>query len=871
MNESNVKRRIWIRNILIIFLTVLLLLTFFSQTILNYSLPIVSVRYPSWGTIASRVNVTGSVRANRSYDVTIDQTRQIEDVLVRVGQSVQKGDILFTLVDGGSEELAQAEKLLSELKIQLIQKQKDDPTGLPSDTADRILQLTEELDTAKNTLSDEKDALSSLEKQYAAISGEQGKLPTLLEVQAAKVAVEMEKNNVEMFEEELERLRGKRGQTGGDSYLTDDELTALLVEKKRALDAAELAATEALNAKNTAEWMHGRNQALLKAAEEELKSANAKLAEQQALMPQGSVTAESLAAEYNAIEALKAKLAAAEPILDRLEDAYGAYMVEDTAYTKYVTAEAAYNTELAKQKKVADDLAQAISAFSAAEYDRTKAEYEAAKADYEAAPTEENMRKRDDAFAAYRPHEAQYEKVDALRKEYEDLLRKTERLYGELTAATADYNKDRHSAAKAAYDAAVLAADGKTLDALRGEVGRLAGEITQAEQTYAEHQALYEANANANQVLQGLKTKADNAKKQVDMLTVYVKSSEEALAEANAAITKAESVLATAKSEHERAQSYHTYEELTDEIKKTTALKEEAEARLAKAEATIAAGSAENGEALDEQLKTKQREIDAAKKRITAAERSVANIEKQIADAKKNADVDEMAAKLQKEQYEIELSQLKAQVEKQQKEVERLRKMSTDGTVVAPAAGVVEALPYSIGMTAPANTPIATITLAEAGYTMECTVSAREAAQIRVGDVGEILYYYWGEVPTAKVVNIQSAQGSMGQSRTVTLEITGQVEAGVNLTVALGSKNQSYDAVVPSSAIREDQNGKFVLIVTSKNTPLGNRYTAKRVDVEVLASDTVNSAISGDVSGQYVITHAEVPISSGDAVRLSEE
>ena len=45
MNENVSKRRDWIKNVAIIFLTVMLVLTFFSNTIMNYSLPEVATQY----------------------------------------------------------------------------------------------------------------------------------------------------------------------------------------------------------------------------------------------------------------------------------------------------------------------------------------------------------------------------------------------------------------------------------------------------------------------------------------------------------------------------------------------------------------------------------------------------------------------------------------------------------------------------------------------------------------------------------------------------------------------------------------------------------------------------------------------------------
>jgi hypothetical protein len=76
---------------------------------------------------------------------------------------------------------------------------------------------------------------------------------------------------------------------------------------------------------------------------------------------------------------------------------------------------------------------------------------------------------------------------------------------------------------------------------------------------------------------------------------------------------------------------------------------------------------------------------------------------------------------------------------------------------------------------------------------------------------------------------------------------------------------------VPNSAVREDSNGSFVLVVIAKSSPLGNRYVAKRADVQVLAADDTNSAVSGGVSSSdFVISNSTKPIESGMQVRLAE-
>ena len=62
-----------------------------------------------------------------------------------------------------------------------------------------------------------------------------------------------------------------------------------------------------------------------------------------------------------------------------------------------------------------------------------------------------------------------------------------------------------------------------------------------------------------------------------------------------------------------------------------------------------------------------------------------------------------------------------------------------------------------------------------------------------------------------------------------------------------------------------------MLVVTSKSSPLGNRYFAQRVDVEVLASDEVSCAVQGSLNmGDYVITTSSKPVKDGDQVKMKD-
>ena len=115
--QETVKKRAWVKDAAIIFLAVMLVLTFFSNTILNRSLPEAATVTIHPDSIDSKVRISGTVAARENYDVIIDQTRKVAAVNVRVGQEIHTGDLLFTLEPGDSEELEAAKKELQQYQI----------------------------------------------------------------------------------------------------------------------------------------------------------------------------------------------------------------------------------------------------------------------------------------------------------------------------------------------------------------------------------------------------------------------------------------------------------------------------------------------------------------------------------------------------------------------------------------------------------------------------------------------------------------------------------------------------------------------------------------------------------------------------------
>jgi multidrug efflux pump subunit AcrA (membrane-fusion protein) len=222
-------------------------------------------------------------------------------------------------------------------------------------------------------------------------------------------------------------------------------------------------------------------------------------------------------------------------------------------------------------------------------------------------------------------------------------------------------------------------------------------------------------------------------------------------------------------------------------------------------------------------------------------------------------------------QSALDLQAAKKKVEDQRALVEKLQNGGEESEITAKNAGVVTAVNCIAGDTVTADAPLATIAVTGNGYSLSFTVTKEQSRLVSVGQTAEI-QNVWGTDMTAELTSIKADLDNPNKNMVLNFQIKGDdTVVGQSLTLSIGEKSAPYDVTVPNSAIREDNNGKFVLVVNVKSSPLGNRYVLSRADVEVLASDDTNSAVSGGLYGyEYVVTNATKPLESGMKVRLAE-
>lgn len=223
---------------------------------------------------------------------------------------------------------------------------------------------------------------------------------------------------------------------------------------------------------------------------------------------------------------------------------------------------------------------------------------------------------------------------------------------------------------------------------------------------------------------------------------------------------------------------------------------------------------------------------------------------------------------------EISLVNQRDRITKQKEKIAKLEAESVGASVKAPVKGIVSSLSKVAGESVSADETIAVIQVDGKDMTTNFSVTNAQAQKLKVGDDARPQnVWQFGDDFKATLTSIKNDKTDPANKKLLTFKIESKdVTPGQTISLTIGERSVDYDYVVPNSAIKTDTNGKFILVVTSKSSPLGNRYMASRVDVDVKAQDDNNSAIAASLDGdEYVITTATTMVKAGDQVRLVEQ
>ena len=748
MSNDSASRRAWIKNAAIIFLVILLLLTFFSNTILNYSLPEVSAQYTSSGTLSTAIKASGTVKANASYNVVYEadaadsadgvaQTRKVVSVFVKEGQTVEKDAPILELKGGASEQLKSAQDEYDKLK-------REYDLGILGDNVSNITS-DKTISDAQKALENAKDELAKLQKNYNdLLSGVD--TTTILQ------------NQISALEDTIENLTDQ--QTAMTDKIT--EVNAIISEAKALIEK------DVLSNQTVAEK--------LAAAEEAYNSISS---EYDTLKKEADFYKERL----DEIKKVSGDVTEANKLTQQLKTLQNELDSLDTEYSRYV-----------------EDTEDELDTLYQAVLDAKKVWEDTP----ETSETDENeitvsSMTKDEAYQKYQEALNAYDKAERnYKRQVEDYNTKFDKLEEQISDIKDKLNVIGMPEVDDIFD--------YTVDY----------DLSSAQKDYDE----------ASAKLTELETKYTDAKTKYESL-IKQNSAEDTVNEYSL-------ILETYKNEESS---------LKDTIKQKNKELENLKKQLSDSTTDL------TPEALADKIKEQKNSVDSleAALKITQATENQTTTTNKLTREDQKKQLEELAAK-----------------------IETYKNAPENTQVTAPIAGKITAINFTAGESVTSGNTVASIEIADKGYIVEISMAADQARKIQVGTPCSVVNSWWYSNIEASVTGMRSDPSSQGKNRIITITVSGDVSEGQTLNFSIGDKSQSYDSVLPNSAIREDNDGKFVLVVESKKTPLNMRYTAKRVDIEVLASDDTQSAVSGLYGSEFVITNSTVPIADKQQVRLAE-
>lgn len=201
MEELNpvamLKKKI-LSKIILVFLSVMLLLTFFSKTIINLSLPQVKSEKISGGNLLFSIRAEGQVLPDEIREVYSKKNLRIKEILVEEGDQVEAGDTIILLE--GSEDSSAMEKEIQLKKLQLqLEEIKNQPALVDLSIYEKSLE------EAKRNLDREKENYEKIKTLYES-GAESAK-----SLQEAEYRLEDSRQNYELSLSQLEQKKiGKR-------------------------------------------------------------------------------------------------------------------------------------------------------------------------------------------------------------------------------------------------------------------------------------------------------------------------------------------------------------------------------------------------------------------------------------------------------------------------------------------------------------------------------------------------------------------------------------------------------------------------------------------------------------------------------------
>ncbi|WP_079528231.1 efflux RND transporter periplasmic adaptor subunit [Halobacillus hunanensis] len=350
-----------------------------------------------------------------------------------------------------------------------------------------------------------------------------------------------------------------------------------------------------------------------------------------------------------------------------------------------------------------------------------------------------------------------------------------------------------------------------------------------------------------------------NMSSQVELQQLAVKQAKKQLENARIAYEQAEAGVENAKEQVEIAKKAANAK-ATQGNKAAAAVKQQYEQAQALADETkqlVEEGTVP--EVLYEQAQTRADQAYAQYQQLIGEKGASGS----SAVAQAEAQVDQ--AQQQLEQARIGIDQAELQVEQAQVQLNQAEEQGANEAITAPASGEISSLKAGEGDMVTNQQPFATIVSLDP-MTVTAAVTAEQLGLFSEGEELQVRIDTLEEPVTSTISYVPSVPDETGLYPVeATIENPDKtIKPGMMATFLLPETVVEDTLIVPTDAVAEEGGQSYIYQVVDQK--------AVRVDVEVIESQTEQTAISGDVNREApVVTSGQLTLSDGANVTIMKE
>ena len=212
-------------------------------------------------------------------------------------------------------------------------------------------------------------------------------------------------------------------------------------------------------------------------------------------------------------------------------------------------------------------------------------------------------------------------------------------------------------------------------------------------------------------------------------------------------------------------------------------------------------------------------------------------------------------------------------IEEYNKELAKLQPLlDASGKIVSEKEGIVTSVVAENGGVT--TDTIASIADKNEGYKFVGEIDKSNRTLVKQGQTVALNLGSSGIIENLTIDSISKSDDNPDTLKVTVVLPVGIGEIDESGEIIVSSKSKKYGTCVPLAALRQgDGDSYYILVVTEKETVLGEELTAKKVDVKVEKRDGEYAAVSDGSLGRNdkIIIDSNKTVEDGDRVRLETE